>query len=209
MPGSRKLGRPTDHRKSMLRGMVTFLLENGKIETTVTRAKEVRAMTEKMITLGKNDTLHSKRQVLSYVTKEDVVKKLFDEIAPKYADRNGGYCRIIKTGPRRGDAAEMCIKIKLCLKLIAFGIIQCKIALTYRLVAAKILYQCVTKNVKIVLRIRYFYKFSVFKRFEMFNQLFALLFCYAYFVGSYVISFITRAFCHFKIGFKEIYLKIG
>ena len=86
MPGSRKLGRPTDHRKSMLRGMVTFLLENGKIETTVTRAKEVRAMTEKMITLGKND-----------------------EIAPKYADRNGGYCRIIKTGPRRGDAAEMCI----------------------------------------------------------------------------------------------------
>ena len=71
MPGSRKLGRPTDHRKSMLRGMVTFLLENGKIETTVTRAKEVRAMTEKMITLGKNDTLHSKRQVLSYVTKED------------------------------------------------------------------------------------------------------------------------------------------
>lgn len=76
MPGSRKLGRPTDHRKSMLRGMVTFLLENGKIETTVTRAKEVRAMTEKMITLGKNDTLHSKRQVLSYVTKEDVVKKL-------------------------------------------------------------------------------------------------------------------------------------
>ena len=69
MPGSRKLGRPTDHRKSMLRGMVTFLLENGKIETTVTRAKEVRAMTEKMITLGKNDTLHSKRQVLSYVTK--------------------------------------------------------------------------------------------------------------------------------------------
>ena len=103
MPGSRKLGRPTDHRKSMLRGMVTFLLENGKIETTVTRAKEVRAMTEKMITLGKNDTLHSKRQVLSYVTKEDVVKKLFDEIAPKYADRNGGYCRIIKTGPRRGE----------------------------------------------------------------------------------------------------------
>ena len=109
MPGSRKLGRPTDHRKSMLRGMVTFLLENGKIETTVTRAKEVRAMTEKMITLGKNDTLHSRRQVLSYVTKEDVVKNLFDEIAPKYAERNGGYCRIIKTGPRRGDAAEMCI----------------------------------------------------------------------------------------------------
>lgn len=109
MPGSRKLGRPTDHRKAMLRGMVTFLLENGKIETTVTRAKEVRAMAEKMITLGKKNTLASKRQVLSYVTKEDVVKKLFDEIAPKYEDRNGGYTRIVKTGPRRGDAAEMCI----------------------------------------------------------------------------------------------------
>lgn len=76
--------------------MVTFLLENGKIETSVTRAKEVRAMAEKMITLGKNNNLHSKRQVFAYVTKEEVVKKLFDEIAPKYADVNGGYCRIIK-----------------------------------------------------------------------------------------------------------------
>ncbi|MBQ4337898.1 MAG: 50S ribosomal protein L17 [Clostridia bacterium] len=109
MPGSRKLGRATDHRISMLRGLVTYLLENGKIETTVTRAKEVRAMTEKMITVAKDDSLHAKRQVLAYVTKEDVVKKLFDEIAPKYKDVNGGYCRIIKTGPRRGDAAEMCI----------------------------------------------------------------------------------------------------
>ena len=109
MPGSRKLGRPTDQRRAMLRGLVTYLLENGKIETTVTRAKEVRAMAERMITLGKNDTLHSRRQVLAYVTKEDVVKKLFDEIAPKDEDRNGGYTRIIKTGPRRGDAAEMCI----------------------------------------------------------------------------------------------------
>ncbi|MCD7722520.1 MAG: 50S ribosomal protein L17 [Clostridiales bacterium] len=109
MPGSRKLGRPTAHRKAMLRGMVTYLLENGKIETTVTRAKEVRSMTEKMITLGKTDTLHSRRQALAYVTKEDVVKKLFDEIAPKYAERNGGYCRIIKTSPRRGDAAQMCL----------------------------------------------------------------------------------------------------
>lgn len=109
MPGTRKLGRATDHRRAMLRAMVTYLIENGKIETTVTRAKEVRSMTEKMITLGKNDTLHSKRQVLAYVTKEDVVKKLFDEVAPKYKDVNGGYCRIVKTGPRRGDAAEMCI----------------------------------------------------------------------------------------------------
>ena len=109
MAGTRKLGRTSDHRNAMLRGMVTYLLENGKIETTVTRAKEVRAMAEKMITLGKVDTLHNKRQALAYITKEDVVKKLFDEISPKYKDVNGGYCRIIKTGPRRGDAAEMCI----------------------------------------------------------------------------------------------------
>lgn len=109
MTGTRKLGRPTDHRKAMLRGMVTHLLENGRIETTVTRAKEVRSMAEKMITFGKENTLASRRRVLAYVTKEDVVKKLFDDIAPKYADRNGGYCRIVKTGPRRGDAAEMCI----------------------------------------------------------------------------------------------------
>ena len=109
MPGSRKLGRPTDHRQAMLRGLVTYLLENGKIETTVTRAKEVRAMAERMITLGKENTLHSRRQALAYITKEEVVKKLFDEIAPKYEDKNGGYTRIIKTGPRRGDAAEMCI----------------------------------------------------------------------------------------------------
>ena len=109
MAGSRKLGRTSDHRQAMLRAMVTFLLENGKIETTVTRAKEVRAMAEKMITLGKNNNLHSKRQVFAYVTKEEVVKKLFDEIAPKYADVNGGYCRIVKIGPRRGDAAEMVV----------------------------------------------------------------------------------------------------
>ena len=109
MPGSRKLGRPSDHRKAMLRGMVTFLLENGKIETTVTRAKEVRAEAEKMITLGKANTLHTKRRVFSYITKEAVAKKLFDEIAPKYAERNGGYTRIYRIGPRRGDAAEMAI----------------------------------------------------------------------------------------------------
>lgn len=109
MPGTRKLGRASDHRKAMLRGMVTYLLEKGSIETTVTRAKEVRAMAEKMITIAKDDSLASKRKVLAYVTKEAVVKKLFDEIAPKYKDIPGGYCRIIKTGPRRGDAAEMCI----------------------------------------------------------------------------------------------------
>lgn len=109
MPGTRKLGRASDHRASMLRGLATYLLENGKIETTVTRAKEVRAMAEKMITIAKEPTLTAKRKVLAYVTKEDVVKKLFDEIAPKYKEANGGYTRIIKTGPRRGDAAEMCI----------------------------------------------------------------------------------------------------
>ena len=109
MPGARKLGRTSDQRKALLRAMVTYLLENGKIETTVTRAKEVAAMTEKMITIGKTGDLHSKRQILAYVTKEDVAKKLVDEIAPKYADRNGGYTKIIKVGPRRGDAAEMAI----------------------------------------------------------------------------------------------------
>ena len=109
MPGSRKLGRPTDHRKAMLRGMVTFLLENGKIETTVTRAKEVRALTDKMITLGKKNTLAAKRQPLAFITKEEVVVKLFNEIAPSYADRNGGYTRVLKIGPRRGDGAEMAI----------------------------------------------------------------------------------------------------
>ena len=105
----RKLGRTSDHRKAMLRAMVTFLLENGKITTTVTRAKEVRSEAEKMITLGKKCDLHSKRQVFAYVTKEAVSKKLFDEIAPKYSERNGGYTRIIKVGPRRGDAAEMAV----------------------------------------------------------------------------------------------------
>ena len=109
MPGTRKLGRPTAHRNAMIRGMVTYLLENGSIETTLTRAKEVRCMAEKMITLGKTNTLASRRQALSYITKEDVVKKLFDEIAPAYSDRNGGYTAIYKLGPRRGDAAEMAI----------------------------------------------------------------------------------------------------
>lgn len=109
MPGTRKLGRDSAHRIAMLRAMVTFLLENGKIETTVYRAKEVRSMTEKMITLAKENTLHNKRLAMAFITKEDVVKKLFDEIAPKYKESNGGYTRITKLGPRRGDAAEMAI----------------------------------------------------------------------------------------------------
>ena len=109
MPGTRKLGRTSEHRNAMLRAMVTYLFENGKIETTVTRAKEVRSMAEKMVTLGKKEELHAKRQVYSYITKETVAKKVIDEYGPKYADRNGGYTRITKLGPRRGDAAEMAI----------------------------------------------------------------------------------------------------
>ena len=109
MPGTRKLNLPTDQRMALLRNMVTSLLENGRIETTETRAKEARSLAEKMITLGKTNTLHSRRQALAFITKEDVVTKLFAEIAPKYAERNGGYTRIIKTGPRRGDAAPMVI----------------------------------------------------------------------------------------------------
>ncbi len=109
MPGTRKLGRDTAHRTAMLRAMVTFLLENGRIETTVTRAKEVSAMTEKFITIAKVENLHNKRMAMAFITKEDVVNKLFKEIAPKYVDRNGGYTRITKLGPRRGDAAEMAV----------------------------------------------------------------------------------------------------
>ncbi len=109
MSGTRKLGRPTDQRIAMLRNLVTSLLEHGKIETTVSRAKETRALAEQMITLGKRKDLHARRQALAFITKEDVVTKLFSEIAPKYEDRKGGYTRIIKTFERRGDAAMMAI----------------------------------------------------------------------------------------------------
>lgn len=109
MPGIKKLGKPTDQRMAMLRQQVTALLESGRMETTVSRAKEVAPLTEKMITLGKANTLTARRQALSFITKEDVVTKIFAEIAPKYADRNGGYTRITRIGPRRGDAAEMAV----------------------------------------------------------------------------------------------------
>ena len=109
MPGTRKLGRPTDQRKAMLRGMVTLLLENGQVVTTVTRAKELRSIADKMITLGKKNTLASRRAALAYITKEDAVSKLFNVIAPKYAEISGGYTRIYKLGPRRGDGAEMAL----------------------------------------------------------------------------------------------------
>ena len=106
---NRKLGRSSDQRKAMLRAMVTYLLENGQIKTTVTRAKEVAPVAEKMITLAKDNTLASYRQALAFITKEDVANKLFKELGPKYADRKGGYTRVVRIGPRRGDAAEMAI----------------------------------------------------------------------------------------------------
>ena len=109
MFGTRKLGKTSAQRKAMLRQLVTVLLENGKLETTFFRAKEVQPVAEKMITLAKKGGLANYRRALSYITKEDVAKKLFDETAAKYADRNGGYTRVTRTGARRGDAAEMAI----------------------------------------------------------------------------------------------------
>ena len=109
MPGTRKLGKTTDQRKAMLRQQVTDFLDKGRMETTITRAKEIRPLAEKMITLGKKGDLAAYRQALSFITREDVANKLFKEIAPKYADRNGGYTRVTRTGARRGDAAEMAV----------------------------------------------------------------------------------------------------
>lgn len=109
MPGTRKLGRTTDQRKAMLRGLVTLLLENGQVVTTLTRAKEVRSIAEKMITLGKENTLASRRAALAYITKEDVVTKVFSEYADLYADRKGGYTQIFKMGQRRGDGADVAL----------------------------------------------------------------------------------------------------
>ena len=105
----RKLGRTSDQRRAMLRAMVNYLLENGQIKTTITRAKEVAPLAEKMITLAKQNDLAAYRQALGFITKEDVAKKLFQELGPKYAGRNGGYTRVVRIGPRRGDAAEMAI----------------------------------------------------------------------------------------------------
>ena len=109
MFGTRKLGKTSTQRRAMMRQQVTDLLEHGKMETTFYRAKEVQPVVEKMITLGKKGNLAAYRRAMSFVTKEDVVQKLFKEIAPKYADRNGGYTRVTRTGPRRGDAAEMAV----------------------------------------------------------------------------------------------------
>lgn len=109
MSGIRKLGRSSDQRKAMLRAMVTYLLENGQIKTTLARAKEVAPLAEKMVTLAKKNDLPAYRQALSFITKEDVAHKLFVEVGQKYADRDGGYTRIVRMGPRRGDASEMAI----------------------------------------------------------------------------------------------------
>ncbi len=109
MPGIRKLGKPTDQRIAMLRQQVTDFLDKGKMETTLSRAKEMTSLAEKMITLGKKNTLASRRQAMAFITREDVVTKIFADLASRYAERSGGYTRIMRTGPRRGDAAEMAI----------------------------------------------------------------------------------------------------
>ena len=109
MPGRRKLGKTTDQRRAMLRQQVTDFLDKGRMQTTYTRAKELGALAEKMITLGKHSGLANYRQSLSFITREDVAKKIFDEYSKKYAEREGGYTRVTRIGPRRGDAAEMAV----------------------------------------------------------------------------------------------------
>ena len=109
MPGTRKLGKATAARMAMLRQQVTDFLDKGRMDTTLARAKEVAPLAEKMITLGKAADLASYRQMLSFITRENVAKKVKDELAGKYAERNGGYTRITRIGTRRGDAAEMAV----------------------------------------------------------------------------------------------------
>lgn len=109
MANLRKLGRRSDHRNKMLANQVVSLIKHKRIVTTVTRAKETRRMAEKMITLGKANSLHSRRQALAYMKDKEAVSELFSDIAPNYSDRQGGYTRILKVGPRRGDGTEMAI----------------------------------------------------------------------------------------------------
>ena len=109
MPGTRKLGKTTSQRMAMLRQQVTDFLDKGRMETTISRAKEIKPLAEKMITLGKKGDLAAYRQALSFITREDVANRLFKELAPSYAERNGGYTRITRTGVRRGDAAETAV----------------------------------------------------------------------------------------------------
>jgi large subunit ribosomal protein L17 len=105
----RKLSRNSSHRRAMLRNLVTDFLEHGRLMTTLPKAKELRPLAEKMITLGKRDTLHARRQVQAYVMREAIAKHVFETVAPKFADRNGGYSRIIKLGNRKGDGADLAI----------------------------------------------------------------------------------------------------
>lgn len=109
MAKERKLGRYTSHRNAMLRNLTTDLLKYGRIETSLARAKDTKRVAEKMITLGKRGDLHARRQALAYIYDEDVVTRLFEEIAPNYEDRDGGYTRVLKKGPRRGDGTEEAI----------------------------------------------------------------------------------------------------
>ncbi len=105
----RKLGRNTSHRRALYRNLATSLLEHGRIETTHAKAKELRSIADKLITLGKRGDLHARRQAMGYVQKEAVVSKLFEQISPRYVSRNGGYTRIIPTRTRLGDAAPMAV----------------------------------------------------------------------------------------------------
>ncbi len=109
MPANRKLGKPTDQRMAMLRQQVTDFLDKGRMETTITRAREIAPLAEKMITLGKQGGLANYREALTFITREDIAKRTFDELAAKYKDRTGGYTRITRVGPRKGDAAEMAV----------------------------------------------------------------------------------------------------
>ena len=105
----KKLGRTTAHRRALLRNLVTSFLDKERVTTTIAKAKEARPLAEKMITLAKKNTLHTRRQALAFVTKESIVRKLFDTLGPRFSERPGGYSRIVKTGPRAGDGAEMAV----------------------------------------------------------------------------------------------------
>jgi len=109
LAGYKKLGRPSDQRRAMLRNLVTDFIKYGELTTTLDRAKETGKIAEKMITLGKRNTLHTKRQALSYITDRKAVTRLFNEIAPANMNRQGGYVQIFRLGTRRGDGAEMAI----------------------------------------------------------------------------------------------------
>ncbi len=105
----KKLGRTSSHRRALLRNQVASLFQHGRIQTTLAKAKATRPVAEKLVTLGRQDTVHARRQVRRWISDRDLVKKLFDEISPRFTDRPGGYLRVIKLGPRRGDGAETAI----------------------------------------------------------------------------------------------------